>query len=167
MASGSSLCRGLSASKEYTNAPSRLPLPCCCFFFSYKSPRFHLAPLASLRGPVTAHTRGDSPQALAFGLAPPLHHPWMHTSPPPPPGPCCTWHRNPSRWHEGALTLIWKVSIAPPTNRNRSILELSALPLTFLEPRETLLQERSIALIRGGLQQVMRGGCSGDSPGTS
>lgn len=89
--SGSSLCRGLSASKECTNAPSRLPLPFFCLFFfvffSYKSPRFHLAPLASLRGPVTAHTKGDGPQALAFGLAPPLHHPWMHTSPPLPPGP--------------------------------------------------------------------------------
>lgn len=59
----------------------------CPVVFSYKSPRFHLASLASLRGPVTANARGDGPQALAFGLIPPLHHPWMHTSPPPPPGP--------------------------------------------------------------------------------
>ena len=114
VASGSSLCPGLSALKECTKHFLGFHCP---VVYSYKSPRFHLASLASLRGPVTTNTRGDGPQALAFGLTPPLHHPWMHTSPPPPPGPWCAWHRNPSRWGEGALTLVWKVSVTarPPT----------------------------------------------------
>lgn len=81
---------GPSALKESTNTqPGFLP------------PEILLGVLGFSERSGDGDRREGSPQALAFGLLPHL------------PVPCCTRHGDPSRWYEGALTLIWKLSPPP------------------------------------------------------
>lgn len=128
------LCGCLSALKACMNVHPRLLLPCGYFL---RSSRFRMTFLGSLRDTVTSQHERRWPGHSSHCICP---SPTLLSV------PGCTSHS------EGVLTLIWKSS---PARADQYLSCLRCLP--SIRTARSFCRERSIALVCGSLQQVMRG----------